>query len=233
MSLVGWLSVAEAAQRLGVSAAQVRDLVAAGRLNAVKPGRDLLVDADAVHRRLHVEKPQRGQPWSPRIAWAVLAHASGAHVDWLSPSELVRVKRYAQRPLSDWPRLLARRADVRCARMLANVLRRAEELPGVAIGGVRAANHHGAALVSADEPHAELLTSVEAFDALARMRGSSWDSPKPNVTVRVLPGGLPRSVEEMVFGAPYVPKSVAAADLLDLGDERSRGAAQELLTHIR
>lgn len=228
-ALDGWMSVAQAAERLGVSAEHVRELAASGRLTAAKPGRDLLIKSDAVHRRLHVEKPRPSQPWSPRMAWAVLAVTSGDRPGWVSSSELVRAKRYALRPLEQWPWLLSKRADVHRVRMLVSQVRRLTGMSGVSVGGVQAANHHGAGLVASDDSILELYGTEQVFVELKEMRGVGWASNNPNVTVRVLPAGLSRAVSVSVLTASYVPKAVAAADLLDIGDERSVGAAAELL----
>jgi excisionase family DNA binding protein len=134
-TLDGWMSVAEAAEQLGISRGRVRELVAAGRLVATRPAGNLLIKCDAVKRRLHVEKPQSRQPWSPRMAWAVLAIVSGERPSWLSSSELVRARRYARRPLGEWPWMLSKRAEVHRVRVPAAITRRLVGLPGISIGG--------------------------------------------------------------------------------------------------
>lgn len=70
------LSVREAADRLGVSATTVRQQIAAGRLPAVKRGRDWWLDAHAVERMSRFPRGD-GRPLSSAMAWAVLLLASG------------------------------------------------------------------------------------------------------------------------------------------------------------
>lgn len=228
-ALDGWMSVAQAAERLGVSAERVRELAASGRLVAAKPARDLLIKSSSVHRRLHVEKPRSSQPWSPRMAWAVLAVVVGDRPGWISSSELVRARRYARRPLDQWPWLLAKRSDVYRVRMLRTSVGKLDTISGVSAGGVEAANHHGAGLVTSDDAMREFYMSAHTFAEVKSMRGVGWESHDPNVALRVLPVGLSDEVTVGVLANSCVPRAVAAADLLDLGDERSTTAAAELL----
>lgn len=227
--LDGWMSVAQAAERLGVSPEHVRELVASGRLAAAKPGRDLLIKSTAVHRRLYVEKPRSSQPWSPRMAWAVLEIAAGDRPGWISSSELVRARRYAERPLDQWPWLLAKRSEVHRVRMLRSSVGKVAAMSGVSVGGVAAANHHGAGLVTSDDVPHELYMAAGTLAVVKSMRGIGWESHDPNVALRVLPPGLPEGVAGGVLAGEFVSKAVSAADLLDLGDERSVTAAGELL----
>lgn len=76
MAVPSSLSVREAADRLGVSTIAVRQQIAAGRLAAVKRGRDWWLDAHAVERMAR-QPPNGGRPLSPAMAWAVLLLASG------------------------------------------------------------------------------------------------------------------------------------------------------------
>jgi excisionase family DNA binding protein len=70
------LSVNEAADRLGVSPAAVRQRIASGRLPALKRGRSWWLDERVVHR--HVRQPaSSGRPLSPSMAWAIILLASG------------------------------------------------------------------------------------------------------------------------------------------------------------
>ncbi|HVK25278.1 MAG TPA: hypothetical protein VM677_28300 [Actinokineospora sp.] len=227
--LPGYMPVSKAAERLKVSPERVRELVGLGQLAAVRPGRELLVRADSVHRRANVVRPQAGRPLSPRMAWAVLASASGNSPDWVSSAELVRVRRYVQRPLDRWPHGLARRADLHPARILPAVLKRVREMPGVAAGGVAAAIAHGSNLVGAADETVDLYVSSAVYEELRGAKGIRWDSEDPTVIVRVLSAELAVSALAMILGKPVVPVAAAAADLLDQGDERAVHAASELL----
>jgi hypothetical protein len=221
----GWVSAREAASQLGVRPEQVRGLIADGRVVAAKIGHELLVRSDSVHHRVHVVRPRAGRPWSPRMAWAVLWVASDLQPDWVSSAELVRVRRYAQRPPEQWPRLLTGRAVNRELMMLPSALKKLLDRPGVCVGGVEAAVAHGAPLVVGDDHRRELYVSGAVSDELRNARGVRWDSDTPNVLLRI----LPEPVAEQVTVSRIMPRAVAAADLLDLGDERSVLAANDLL----
>jgi excisionase family DNA binding protein len=67
-----WLSVAQAAVRLNVSPRRIRQLLAAGELVGENVGGRALLDAAQVERRA-VRHPSSGRPFSPALAWMVLA----------------------------------------------------------------------------------------------------------------------------------------------------------------
>ncbi|MEU9692284.1 hypothetical protein [Amycolatopsis japonica] len=211
---------------LGISRERVRELVHGGRLDAIRIGRELLVDARSVEHRKSVA---RGRPLSARMAWGFLWSLSGYQPSWISPSERVRLKRYArERVPAQWPRLLSGRARLHRVRMLPGPLARLREDPHAVVSGPVAAGRHGADLMagSADE---EFYVDAARFDELARSRRLRLNSAEPNAVIRVpaLSGVLrPPGSDGLA-----IPAAVAA-DLLDAGDERSVLAAQQLLTRL-
>ncbi|QUF02633.1 hypothetical protein KCV87_24680 [Actinosynnema pretiosum subsp. pretiosum] len=220
------MTVADAAAQLGVTPDRVREIAAAGRLEVLRLGpRSTLVSAESVARRL-AGAPGAGRPLSAQGAWSALLLASGTTPPWAVPT---RYRGVPRRPLREWPKLMSRRSRVRRVRVLGALRDRLVEQPGVALGGAAAANHHGAGLVVAGDDPVELYLPPEAEAELRGRRGIGWDPVDPNVVLRVLPplpwGGL--------LADGVVPKAVAAADLLDLGDDRSRRAAGELLGRDR
>ncbi|GLZ37835.1 helix-turn-helix domain-containing protein [Actinokineospora sp. NBRC 105648] len=224
----GWMSVPEAAGHLRVSPAQVRDLAKAGQLTTIKPGRSLLVSSDSVFRRA-AANPAPGRPLAPKAAWTVLLLASGESLPWKIPSsEKVRLARFVQRPLQEWPRLFGRRADIIRARIPDALRQRVQAQPGVALGGIGAGSRHGANLVVSSADSVELYLTSDAHVALRERGGIGWDSASPNAVLRVV--GVPL---DEVFSAGVVPLAAAAADLLDQGDDRSQRAAAELLKRDR
>ncbi len=87
------LSVNEAADRLGVSPAAIRQRIIAGRLPATKRGRSWWLDERVVER--HVRQPaSSGRPLSPSMAWAIVLLASG---DEEGAKRLARSERYPSR----------------------------------------------------------------------------------------------------------------------------------------
>ncbi|OXM52001.1 helix-turn-helix domain-containing protein [Amycolatopsis alba] len=223
------LPVARAAQVLDISRERVRELVHGGRLDAVRIGRELLVDARSVEHRKSVVKPAAGRPLSARMAWGFLWSLSGHRPSWISPSERVRLNRYAQeREPAQWPRLLSGRARVYRVRMLAGPLARLREDPQAVVSGPAAAGHYGADLLagSADE---EFYVDAVRFDELTRSRRLRLGSAEPNAVIRV---PALSDVLRPPGSAGFAIPAAVAADLLDAGDERSVVAAQQLLTRL-
>lgn len=228
--LPGWVSVAEAAAQLDVEPKHVRDLAHAGVLDSIKVsgGHSLLIGVDSIARR-RAAQPRPGRPLSSANAWAMLWMADHRRPQWISVRDLSRVRRhYLPRPLPEWPALLSRRAAVHRARIPDAVVKRVESLPGVCRGGAAAAIRHGAPLVD-DSAFRELYLTPAAWLAVRGMRGVGWDSSAHNVALRVLPPDTPTEVIAWINDDSAVPAAVAAADLLEQGEQRARHAAAELL----
>lgn len=99
------IAVSEAAERLGVHASRVRQLIEDGSLPARKVGSVWMVDADDVVHRL--QKPRRaGRPLSARRAWALLLLLDGGKVRWASSKERSQsrqaMRHLAGGDLEDW-----------------------------------------------------------------------------------------------------------------------------------
>jgi excisionase family DNA binding protein len=73
----GWLSVAEAAQRLGISVQRVRQLLHAGELDGRKGPGGWIVAENAVRTREQAP-PAAGRPLSSHMAWLVVAQLLAA-----------------------------------------------------------------------------------------------------------------------------------------------------------
>lgn len=224
------LAVADVAQQLAISPGRVRELVHGKQLDAQRVGRELLIDAASVYRRVHVVRPAAGRPLSPRMAWGLLWGLSGVRAPWLAPAERSRARKYAARlALEDWPRMLANRADVYRARMLPGPLKRLREGSQVAVGGVSAAMHYGLDLMGAVDD-VELYVERERFQELVAARRINLAPEVPNVLIRV-----PRISSALAFDNEHIgfaPPAAVAADLADAGDERSVEAARRLLTDL-
>jgi excisionase family DNA binding protein len=210
------VSVAEAAQALGVSPRRVRALAEAGEIPARRVGRAWIIDLDP---RLPPRLP--GRRLSARAAWAVL----GLGHEGLSRSERQRA-RERQRRLADLPpAALARRAEAHHLVAHPAALRRLADDPQVVLGGVSAAAHHGADVIALDRVEGYVraadLDDVQRTYALR----PPADGEGADVVLRVPAPAWPFSE-----GERYAPRLVVAADLREAGDDRSVRAALGLLT---
>lgn len=215
---------------LGVQPEQIRDLVRVGVLSAAKPAHGIVLVSQESVRKRRASSPSAGRPLSGKNAWAMLWVAGNRKPQWVSSEELVRVRRYACRPLSQWPGMLARRARVHQVRVPEFVANRIAGLKEVGVGGTDAAIAHGAPLMSSDMYRRwEFYLTASALGLVREMRGIGWNSSTPNLILRELPPELPGDATGVLTAGDVVPREVAAADLLDQVDERARRVAAELL----
>lgn len=87
------LTTAEAAQRLGISSRQVRNLITHGDLD----GRQLadgtwVLDSASLNAHQRRSNPQ-GRNWTPDASWALLAELDGTTLPGLSDSTRARIRR--------------------------------------------------------------------------------------------------------------------------------------------
>jgi excisionase family DNA binding protein len=221
------LSVREAADRLGVSAIAVRQQIAAGRLPAVKRGRDWWLDAHAVERMARLP-PGDGRPLSPMMAWAVLLLASGEDT---AAKEVAGRDRYWSRARA-WlrehqlaahaPRLRARaqseQLDAHPAE-IARILSRSD----VMATGLTAADVIGlVGSASGIEVYAPADHRAALIDEHMLISG-----PGP-VLVRWVPDEIwPHLVGD---GDRRAPRAAVLLDLLESDDPRARREAARALT---
>lgn len=215
-------TTADAARRLAVSPARVRALIRAGHLEAVRPGRDWLIDEQSLALLVERPRPATHRPFSARVAWAAAQQAAGATSPWVSSSERSHLRgRLRDGSSTDvWRARLARRADS---------LERYKIHPAnltILLSDDRA---HEAALdefVAADLEvvgGSRLLWCASGdLDDLVRGHGLLRSS-RPNVALRRLPAGV-----DLEAGA-RVPPLITAADLCDEGDPRSIRAGERMI----
>jgi excisionase family DNA binding protein len=219
---VAHVTVAEAADRLGVSQQRVRQLIAAQVLPAERVGARWLLDRAEVAKHEGPRPP--GRPMSPRMAWGFLLALDGAMPDRLSGRERSRIERR-----------LRRRPDVAEAaawcrhRAVAHRLvghpaavARARVLPDVVLTGA-----------SADGP----IIDVHGVDAYVRANGlrrarrtlalaPASPGQEANVVLRVPPSGL------WPFVASRAGPATVAVDMWDAGEVRSRREARALFDRL-
>lgn len=219
----GWLSVAEAADRLGIHPTRVLPLLASGRLRGNRHGGRWEIDPESVARFASTPRPS-GRPLEPHNAWKVLAllcegdldvsldardrRRLGTLVGRLNPEELVA--RLRRRSLT-----LQRRAHPSALARLAH---------DVVAGGPLAARRGGGDDVLASGELEGYLPAGQLLAVEARHR--LVDQGRPNVTLHVVDDAL----WPFPQGLRAVPQVVAAVDLLESGDERSARAGRRILS---
>ena len=218
------LSVPEAATRLGVHPGRVRQLVADGRLVGQKVGGRWLVDEAAVAARAAHDVPP-GRPLSSRAAWGLLSAADGRAAPWLAHGEMRRARQRARSwPLEQWAWACQHRAVEHRFYGHPSVLGRLADDERLVRSGASARNVF-VDLVLLD--HVDGYLAADALDRVVDEYGLHL-AARSNVVLRALPNGL------HVFGGERdAPWPVIAVDLLDLGDDRSTGAARDLFERSR
>jgi excisionase family DNA binding protein len=221
------LSVAEAAEALGLSIRRVRALIDADAIPAGRIGRSWVLSRDAVDRFAR-RRRRRGRRLSSANAWALLALLAGEEPASVDAPALSRLRRYARDP--EWRLELLEHAEPR-AKVLplwmpADDLRKLAEYPLVRSGlSASDAVSHLDVVPRRHEPLDVYADEDVAEQVLHRFLPEEG-AADPNVILRVVRGGPPvRSDEE-------APLPVVAADLLDHDDPRVRRAAERALREL-
>ena len=220
MAVVG---VAEAARRLGVSPRRVRQMISDGHLAARRVGRVWAIsehDLNAARRR------PAHRPWKPESAWAVLAAAEGSPPPSLSAYERHRALKRLQKGLPNIAALLSERADRRTFYAHPADVDRIIAMPGVVKTAASAAEEHSIDLVGPGP--AEAYVTETTLGQIALGHHMEERSERPNLVLRVM-GDAHWPFPD---GAEVAPRAVAAVDLLESGDERTRRAGRELLESL-
>ena len=219
----GQLSVIEAAARLRVHPNDVRRLIDAGDLPAVKVGRQWLIPESAVERRLDLA-PRPGRRMSPRAAWGILLLAEGGVAAWLTPQERWRARRrLGQTPLQDMrDRLVTRGVPYPC-RAHPSMLPRMRDDAELVLTGVTAARALGVGLLGGDDRLEAYVDSRLAASVIDRYR--LRPSSDPNVQLRIVKG----------IDWPWPPARIAprAAVALDLAEDPEPRVREVGLGHLR
>jgi excisionase family DNA binding protein len=219
---VGWMSTADAAAMLGLTADRVRQLISSGALDSRRVGGRYLVRRDDVEARRGDGAPA-GRPYAPRRAWALILLAGGdtpPGVDAVTLSKLRAVLR--ARDLWSMRMRFGSRAERRDLRAHSSDLVRIEAEDGVVLTGARHAREAGLGLVAPDAP-LEAYVDEATADRLAA-RYALRPSDRPNVRLRVLPPGVEKWLDGRI-----APRLAVALDLAEDRDPRARAAAREAL----
>lgn len=222
------VDVLEAAHRLGLSQRRVRRLIASGDLPAARIAGRYAIDDESLDALAERVRPAAVRGFSRRIAWAAAALVDGVEPDWVSPSELSRLRRRLSEAGVDpgaWQaRLKARAAATLTYRVAPGNVRRL--LSGGSVTTRSGASTHN--LVTERQLAASVTQvwlaqrrDLPALEIEYRMLAS----PAGNVLVRI--AEVEGQASTGAGGDTY--RLIVAADLLDSGDARERRAGRELL----
>ncbi|MBI2863511.1 MAG: helix-turn-helix domain-containing protein [Chloroflexi bacterium] len=225
-----WFSVAEAARRLAVSQSRVRSMLRTGILEGEKLDGRWLVDPASVDRRRASGAPV-GRCLSALNSWAVLFLAAGETaratklMEHLHPWTRSRIRSSLDNgSIGTLAPRLRRRATVRRFRSHPSDLAGILLEPRVLRAGVSAAPDYDLDIVASG--------IIEVYIPASRLRRLSnkyrlQPSLNPNVTLHVVEGVWP-----FPSSAKIVPAAVAALDLVEADDERTRRAGRQLLDRL-
>lgn len=219
----GYLTVAEAAQRLGVSQDMVRKLIAHGDLPAARVGGvSLLIPETAVDLR-RAQAAGRGRRFTPSNAWGVLFLAAGLPAGWLMAQARWRanvlLRDQGLRSLRS--RLVSRGRPV-AYRGHPGVLEDLRADPDVMLTGTTGATALSLGLIGGAD-RVEAYVTQPALEALVA-RHHLRPSREPNVFLQVVPD----------FGWSWPPAHIApisaiGLDLLDNPEPRAQQVGDEIL----
>jgi excisionase family DNA binding protein len=227
-----WLSVAQAAARLQVSPRRVRQLLAAGELAGEDFGGRELLDAAQVERRAG-RRPPPGRPYSPSLAWMLLALLSDPESPKLSGAD--RSTRHRLRRLlaqlsdpqgpsvEELESLLRRRARTHRYWIHPGLVAQVFTDPRVSAGRARAAAAYGLDV----NPGEDALGYVAATD-LADVEAEYALEPDLDGPLE-LRAYEPQLSETTPSGGMPVPVAAAVFDLLESDDVRLQRIARNWL----
>ena len=217
------IPIAVAAELLNTHVGSVRAMAARGDLAAEKIGGRWLVDEADAHRLAGAHLGP-GRPLSARSAWGLLLRLSGIPIEGYSRSEAQRIRDRAARVDVLAPNALARRAEVHRFLAHPSILERIASDPRLVRGGAVALPPSPGSLV--DASRLEGYVRAPDLDGMVdRFQLQPTPPSRANVWLRV------PAVDWPFDDGDVAPPAVAAADLLDAGDERSVRLAREVLSH--
>lgn len=221
---ISQVPVSEAADLLDVHPSRVRAMIAQGRLDARKLGGRWFVDRRSIESR-RAQPHADGRPFSEANAWALLCLVEGKEPNWVSKWELSRLRRrLREEGIEKLAPRLWKRARKQQLRAHPAFLPKLRNDPRLRRSGVSAAVEHGVDIVEPGE--------FEAYVADSNLERVVEDhylepSPNPNVLLHVARAKwIERSANDSMRSA------VAALDLCEADDERSRRAGMEHLAAL-
>lgn len=237
--MADWLSVAEAAEKLGVNPSRIHARIREGSLSAEKVGRQWTIALDDLRRVSGHTGP--GRPLSARSAWALLAvAANNPAVAELSPPDRSKArKRFRDLLDPDAIPLDIHRVEAWLGSVLGNrAARRLFVAAAQDLQDIRVDQRLHLSGVSRPESNISSGDAVEGYVSSDDLEGlvddylmSGASRRRANVVLHVVgPGvGLPLMTLDEVAASPLA----VAADLAEYGDVRELGEALRLVADLR
>jgi excisionase family DNA binding protein len=220
----GFVTVAQAAARLDVTARRVNRLVATGDLRSSRLGATIIIPEADVERRMAL-RPGDGRRLTPSNAWGVLMLASGQRPAWLPPDTRFRLGQLlAEHGLMAMRARLVLRGKPMGYRAHPSVLSKFRDDPALMLSGVTAAAALRLGLLAGDIVDA--YADEPGVAALAAHYGL-LESDDPNVILRPVPRFLTSWPPNHV-----APMAAVALDLVEDADPRSRQVGMELIGRL-
>jgi excisionase family DNA binding protein len=221
------ISVPEAADALGLSAARVRLLAANGGLGAQKIGGRWLVERGGVEKR-RSRGSAGGRPFDPRNAWALLSLASGEEANQIESAPRSRLRRsLSLEGLSALAPRLDNRAEVRTYSGHPGEISHLLADERMVTSGASAARSIGLDLLgSGADGYVSDAKLDEVVQEHALIPAAAIDA---NVILRLVPGDV---WSDFLKGHAHAPEAAVALDLAEEPDSRSRVAGEDLLHRL-
>lgn len=217
----GYVTVADAAKRLGVTEQRVLRLIHECALGADRFGHAHLVRLEDVERRA-AQAPTGGRRFTTAHAWGLLELAAGDPAPWLDRSTRYRLRRLiAERGLNGLRSRLTGRGVPSRFRAHPSQLPGLRSDPALMLTGATAASELRLGLLAGEV--VEGYVDARDLDEIVR-RHRLRSSRDPNVILRVVP-----SFTEAWPPARNAPLPAIALDLLDDPDPRARTLGDQLL----
>jgi excisionase family DNA binding protein len=223
-SIAGLYTVQEAAVRLGVSSAQVVQLIHSGVLKAQRTAGDaFLVDAHTLHSYEGI-RGGRGRPWLSNTSWGALWILSGLKANWLSYHQLRRLQaRLAEVTADELVWLTRKKATTKRFRASTSFLKPIRD--SLTLSGTNSGS-------AADLGLTEHSDGVEGYMSESRLSSlvdtfHLVENGSANVIVHLL-GKTPFDLD----GLDEMPAVVAIIDLCSSLDTRDRSLAKRRLGEL-
>jgi excisionase family DNA binding protein len=223
-ALSGFVSVAQAARRLGVTESRVRQLIHARELRAQRVQGLWLLPVEEIERREDLA-PGRGRRLTAARAWGLLYLAAGLPAPWLNRSARYRLRSLLkERGLKSLRSQLTARGVPTPMRSHPSLLPKLREEPALMLTGATAAMELRLGLLAHDVVEG-YVEADRVDDVVGRYHLRA--SRNPNVVLRV----VPQFTSDWPL-AHEAPLPAIALDLLEDADPRAREVGEVLIERI-